>query len=426
MPRRSCLLFARFFAILNLVIALATGSAMATTTKIVYTFQGGDDGGWPWAPLLLDEKTGTLYGTTEVGGNKLCVNSTDFGCGTVFSLTPSPNGWAETVLHRFQGGSDGANPRSPLVPRPDGYLYSITTTGGGYQQYGVGTAFRIQPYTAEEEVLFSFGAYDGGWYPQGKIAFDSSGNLYGLTVNAGEEASGVAFELIPSPSGEWAEKVLYSNVGTPYAGVVLDSRGNVYGTGGASGVVNEGSVFELSPEPSGWQFTNIYSFQVACGRDCGGAQPGDLAITKSGHLFGFAGDAGIPVCSSRGCGTVFELTSIAGTWQANTLYQFQNAVDGWGPGYGAPTFDSAGNMYGTTEAGGKYGFGTVFKLSHGKGGWTKTTLYDFPGGAGGSEPLGGVVVDKHGNLYGATYYGGKTGGRTCKKRGCGIVFEITP
>ena len=122
----------------------------------------------------------------------------------------------------------------------------------------------------------------------------------------------------------------------------------------------------------------------------------------------------------------FELTSIAGTWQANTLYQFQNAVDGWGPGYGAPTFDSAGNMYGTTEAGGKYGFGTVFKLSHGKGGWTKTTLYDFPGGAGGSEPLGGVVVDKHGNLYGATYYGGKTGGRTCKKQGCGIVFEITP
>ena len=79
-----------------------------------------------------------------------------------------------------------------------------------------------------------------------------------------------------------------------------------------------------------------------------------------------------------------------------------------------------------TGAGGQYGFGTVFKLSHGKSGWTKTTLYDFPGGAGGWQPYGGVVVDEHGNIFGATYYGGKTGGKTCKKQGCGVVFEIMP
>jgi hypothetical protein len=426
MPRGSFLLFTRFLAILNLVIALATSPAKAATMKILYTFQGGDDGGWPWAVLLLDEKTGALYGTTEVGGNELCGNSVDFGCGTVFSLTPSPNGWTEKVLYRFQGGSDGANPRAPLVPRPDGYLYSTTTGGGGAQQGGVGTAFRIKPGTWKEEVLFSFSANVNGWYPQGKIAFDNSGNLYGLTVDGGEDDSGVAFELIPDSSGEWAETVLYSSVGTPYAGVVIDSLGNVYGTSAANGVYDEGSVFELSPGQSDWQFTNIYSFQLACGMFCGGAEPGDLAITKSGTLFGFAGDAGIPACNGYGCGTVFEMTRNGGTWQEKTLYQFQNLTDGWGPGYGAPASDSAGNIYGTTEGGGQYGFGTVFKLSRVNGIWQKTTLHSFPGGVGGWQPMTGVVVDKHGNVFGATYYGGKTGGETCKQQGCGVVFEIMP
>ena len=424
MPHGPFLLFTRFLTILILTIALAAGPTMAATAKILYTFQGRDDGGRPWATLLLDEKTGTLYGTTEVGGVKLCGNDFDFDCGTIFSLTPSPNGWTETVLYRFQGGDDGANPRAPLVPRPDGYWYSTTSSGGGVQQNG--TVFRIQPGTWEEEVLFSF-VGDGGYYPQGKIAFDSSGNLYGITTNGGSGYSGVAYELIPNPSGSWTENVLYGNVGLPYAGVVIDPLGNVYGTSDANGIYNEGSVFELSPGKSGWQFTNIYSFQIACGIDCGGSQPGDLTLTKSGKLFGFAGDAGIPACGNdQGCGTIFEMINNGGTWQEKTLYQFQNIADGWGPGYGAPALDSAGNIYGMTGAGGQYGFGTVFKLSHGKSGWTKTTLYDFPGGAGGWQPYGGVVVDKHGNIFGATYYGGKTGGKTCKKQGCGVVFEIMP
>lgn len=369
------------------------------------------------------KKRGHFTATTETGGNKLCEDSFDFGCGTIFSLTPSPKGWTERVLYRFRGGNDGAYPRAPLVPWPDGYFYSTTTTGGGAQE-GVGTAFRIQPGTWKEEVVFSFSSYANGWYPQGKIAFDSSGNLYGLTPNGGE--SGVAFKLIPNPKGQWTEQVLYSNVGLPYAGVVIDSRGNLYGGSDANGLYNEGSIFELSPGTQGWQFSNIYSFVAPCGMFCGGTQPGDLTSDKRGDLFGFTGDAGIPGCKGFGCGTVFEMTNCGGTWKETTLYQFQNLSGGWGPGYGAPAFNSSGNLYGTTQGGGRYGFGTVFKLSHGKRGWTKTTLYDFPGGAGGWQPYGGAVVDQHGNIFGTTYFGGKTGGKSCKKDGCGVVFEITP
>lgn len=420
MPRQCWFLQARASTIFTLILILIIHTFAAGKVRVLHTFQGGKDGARPWATLLLDNKTGTLYGATEDGGNQLCQNYFQTGCGTIFSLSPSGKGWKETVLYRFQGGSDGGHPRAPLAPRPDGYFYSTTTSGGGGNQGGIGTAFRINPGTWKEEVIFRFPSSQKGAYPQGAIAFDRKGNLYGLTPNGG--TSGVAFELIPNPVGEWQEVVLYDNVGLPYAGVIIDDLGHLYGTTDDNGVFNEGSVFELSHGKLGWQFTNLYSFQSSFG---GGVQPGDLTADKRGNLFGFAGDAGTG-CYIYGCGTVFEMTRSGGGWQEKTLYQFKDLADGWGPGYGAPAFDRAGILYGTTQGGGKHGSGTVFKLSPGKGGWQKTTLYSFAGGAGGAEPIGGLVVDQHGTIFGTTYFGGKRGGTTCKKQGCGIVFEITP
>jgi uncharacterized repeat protein (TIGR03803 family) len=424
MLRRTCVFLASLLAVVSLALPCSVIPAAAGTEKILYTFRGGDDGGWPWAPLLLDNRTGTLYGTTEVGGNALCQNYFQFGCGIIFALTPSPSGWAETVLYRFQGGNDGAHPRAPLFPRPDGYFYSTTTAGGGAIQGGIGTAFRIKAGTWQEQVIYRFTSYNSGAYPQGAIAFDGSGDLFGLTQNGG--ASGVAFELNPKLAGQWAEQVLYADIGSPYAGVITDSLGNVYGASDDNGVYNEGSVFELSQGEQGWQFANIYSFQDSCGMFCGGTQPGDLAADKRGNIFGFTGDAGLPNCDGFGCGTAFEMTYRDGKWQEKTLYEFRNQTDGWGPGYAAPAIDADGNIYGTTQGGGQYGYGTVFKLSHVNGGWTKTTLFNFPGGAGGNQPYGGVVVDQRGNIFGTTYNGGKAGGKTCKRYGCGIVFEVKP
>jgi len=418
MPRRCSFLPARASTIFSLTLILVIHSFAASKARVLHTFQAGKDGARPWATLLLDNKTGTLYGTTEDGGNQSCQNYFNTGCGIIFSTSPSGKGWKETVLYRFQGGSDGANPRAPLVPRPDGYFYSTTTTGGDSQS--IGTAFRIKPGTWREEVIFRFPSYQKGAYPQGAIAFDRKGNLYGLTLNGG--ATGVAFELIPSRAGNWKEAVLYENVGLPYAGVVID-HGNLYGATDENGTFNDGAVFELSHQKLGWQFTDIYSFQDPAGA---GVEPSDLTVDKKGNLFGFAADAGI-ICYPHpySCGTVFEMTRSGGKWQEKTIYQFKNLADGWGPGYGAPVFDGAGNLYGTTQAGGKYGFGTIFKLSPVKGGWQKTTLYNFPGGAGGAEPIGGLVVDRQGNIFGTTYFGGGGTGK-CKQQGCGIVFEITP
>jgi len=129
-------------------------------------------------------------------------------------------------------------------------------------------------------------------------------------------------------------------------------------------------------------------------------------------------------------GAVFKLApSKGGKWKETVLHSFKGGSDGDLPGYSIPVFDRAGNLYGTTRAGGSsacngYGCGTVFKLRPGKGGlWKKTTLHRFAGGSNGVGPVSGVIVDAAGNLYGTTVDGGNAG---CGNFGCGVVFEITP
>ena len=127
-------------------------------------------------------------------------------------------------------------------------------------------------------------------------------------------------------------------------------------------------------------------------------------------------------CQQDGCGTVYKLTHNSdGSWSESVLYSFQGEADGNGP-WGNLIFDRSGNIYGTTYAGGVqngYGNGTVFKLTPGTGGhWTETVIARLPGGAGGSIVPGGVVMDSAGNIYGTAQNGGAYG--------YGVVWEITP
>ena len=109
-------------------------------------------------------------------------------------------------------------------------------------------------------------------------------------------------------------------------------------------------------------------------------------------------------------------------WTETILYQFTGGSDGSNPG-GNLTFDRAGNLYGTTPYGGAFGQGTVFKLTPSNGGWTESVLHSFTGGSDGEQPNGGVILDEAGNLYGTTWEGGGSG---CWGPGCGTVFQLTP
>lgn len=388
-------------------------NSSATTVKILFSPKPGQ-GAHLWSGLTFDS-AGNLYGTAQEGGAK-CV---DFpkGCGSVFELKPQPNGsWKPEILHYFLGGTDGYLIYAGVIFDNAGNLYG-TAAAGGVDNYGIAYELSPGPKGWTETVLHSFPSQAGdGEYPN-PLVFDASGNLYG-TSYVGESpcGEGMVFELSPTPQSGWTENQLgcFSGTGSSpgylSAPVTFDASGNIYSTSYLGGLNQTGTVFELSPSGSGWSETVIYNF--ASDQHVYPWPP--LVFDKNGNLYGII------------YGGIFQLTPSGGGWSYSTIYT--SAPDSHGIFPNSLIIDAAGNLYGTAEGGASSncyqggGCGAIFELTQGKNGWQLTDLYDFPGGAGGADPYGGLVMDKAGNLYGTTYHGGRKG---CGQ-GCGVVFEITP
>jgi uncharacterized repeat protein (TIGR03803 family) len=221
----------------------------------------------------------------------------------------------------------------------------------------------------------------------------------------------------------------------PLAGLTPDRSGNFYGTaygyrfGGGSGY---GTVFKLTKSNGGWTFTTIYAFQGSPSNDGAGPE-GRVVFGPDGALYGTTEAGGIGTCSDpyySGCGTVFKLqpspnrcTAVNCPWIETVLYRFGGSTDGGSP-YGDVAFDQAHNLYGTTSAGGAYGYGTVFQLTSTAGGWTRTSLHDFQNGDDGATPYSGVTLDPQGSLYGTAFQGGLLS-PTCYPYACGTVYQLS-
>jgi uncharacterized repeat protein (TIGR03803 family) len=337
------------------------------TESVLHSFNhNGKDGYEPYAGLIFDS-AGSLYGTTLEGGTGLCMGSVGYviGCGAVFELTPASGGkWTERVLHDFNNkGTDAQNPEAGLTFDAAGNLYSTTNAGGAYAS---GTAFELTPKAGgdwTETVLHDFNnkATDGN-YPYAGLIFDATGNLYGTTYLGGTYGHGAVFEMMPAAGGGWSETVLHNFKGGstdgrgPYAGLILDAAGNLYGTTTYGGVYGHGTVFELTPAAGGaWTETVLHDF----GHGTDGYEPyAGLILDAAGNLYGTTVLGG-----TYGSGTVFELTpATGGSWTETVLHHFGNGTDGARP-YGGLIFDAAGNLYGTTQQGGAYGYGTVFEIT---------------------------------------------------------------
>ena len=284
-----------------------------------------------------------------------------------------------------------------------------------------------------QTVLYNFGNDMDGSGTGGGLIMDSGGNIYGVTAQGGFTSClfgcGTAFELSPKPGGGWTETVLHNfgdgNDGIlPVGGLVMDRRGNLFGVTTQGGLQGDGTVFELSPDGSGgWTETVLYSFQTNSNE----AFPsGGMTMDTAGNLYGTALYGG-----SYGWGTVFELSpSSGGNWTETTLHSFGSGNDGASP-LGGLIMDAAGNIYGTTYEGGDrsvfcgVGCGTAFELSPGVSGWTETVLHSF-NGEDGSGLWAGLVMDAAGNLYGPAPQGGDLTGQNCAPFGCGTVYELSP
>ena len=206
----------------------------------------------------------------------------------------------------------------------------------------------------------------------------------------------------------------------PTAGLTLIGTSNLFGGAGPS------AVFRLRQSGQGWVLTPIYEFNGTDGEYLAGR----LSVGPDGALYGATSGGGMPQCMGYGgCGLVFSLrpaasicASISCPWTESVPYQF-NPVSGFKDGYhpnGGLIFDSSGNIYGTTTAGGTHAAGTVFQLSPSGGSWTETVLYNFgPSPSNGIDPNGNLVIDHAGNIIGTTRDGGDP---NCR---CGVIFELT-
>jgi uncharacterized repeat protein (TIGR03803 family) len=173
----------------------------------------------------------------------------------------------------------------------------------------------------------------------------------------------------------------------------------------------------------------LYSFT---GTTDGDAPQAGLVADLTGNLYGVSqgGNEQLLQCqASNGCGMVYELVrSPSGSWTETVLHTFIGGSDGLRP-LGKLVFDQAGNLYGTTSEGGTgcgglYGCGTVYELSpNGDGTWAEKILYNFEAGSDAEDPEAGVIFDNAGNLYGTARFGVNS---ACNTLGCGAVFELTP
>jgi len=346
------------------------------------------------------------------------------------------------TLYQFTGGADGSGPMGGVVFDQAGNLYGTTAYGGNVggwfcEPVGCGVAYKLAPGRKgkwTQSVLYTFcldDCADQQSNPLAGLIIDQAGNLYGTSSGGYGYWAGTVFMLAPTAQGGSAESTLYGFCANgqwpcpdgllPEDSLTFDQAGNIYGTTTAGGNYEGGCdggcgvVFKLAPNSNGgWTDTTPYSFCSLPNCADGYAPSSGVTFDTAGNLYGTT-----PAGGASGQGIVFELTPNAdGSWTQTVLYNFTGGKDGGSPS-GNLIFDAAGNLYGSASTGGTYGGGTLFELSRKTNGvWRPKMLHEFTGGKDGSAPSWGVTFDKVGNLYG-TANGGGAGGY-------GVVFKMTP
>jgi uncharacterized repeat protein (TIGR03803 family) len=341
------------------------------------------------------------------------------------ALAMATNAWAGSefkVLHGFGVGKDGGGLYGSPTIDPNGNLYG-TTRGGG--DYNSGTVFELTPDSLghwTESVLHNFNGKGEGAFPEAGLAVDTAGNLYGMTTSS-VSGFGTVFELKPGSQG-WSLSVL-DDRGSE-GNLILDQAGNLYGQMNGNGKYGRGAISELMRE-KGWKESWIYSF---CSQNqkglCLDGWDAFAGVTwgPGGTLYGttlYGGDSSY--CGNTGSGVVYELKPQSnGSWKETVLHSFPAFKGDGSVLYDGVVLDKSGNIYGASSQGGSANCGVIFKLtSTADGKWAETLLHDFTNRAEGCG-ANTLTFDKKGNLWG-TAQGGT--GTQCAD-GCGVVFKMTP
>jgi uncharacterized repeat protein (TIGR03803 family) len=322
---------------------------------------------------------------------------------------------ALTTLASF-GGPDGSRPEADLIFDAAGDLFGTTGFGG---PSGFGTVFEIANngggYASAPTTIGSFTGTDGK-HPFADLITDAAGDLFGTTYGGGANRSGTVFEIANTGGGyASAPTTLVTFSGAdgknPECGLITDAAGDLFGTTLGGGPNGDGTVFEIAKTQDGYASapTTLVSFDFTNGEN----PAAGLIADSAGDLFGTTVGGG----ANGNFGTVFEIVKTTDGYASapTTLVSF-TGHDGYGP-VGGLMVDTAGDLFGTTYGGGANGYGTVFEIAKTADGYasTPTTLVSFTS-SDGAGPQGSLIIDAAGDLFGTTYRGGTDG--------YGTVFEI--
>ena len=383
--------------------------------NVLHEFGGASDGITPNGPLLLDSN-GNLYGVT-FGGPGL------YAFGIAFELTPNKNSsWTETILHTFAGKTDGGFPWGGLLSDKSGNLYGTLEGDVGGDTWGV---FELSPSFNgwTNTILTTENAGPG-------LVFDSLGDLFG-NIGPGQSYSGAIGELSPGSTG-WAYTQLYSFCtpgGCPDGWNLIyppiwDRSGNLWGTTFEGGIGRPactnfsggcGVVFAVTPDGNGtWTYHVVHRF--ASSPTDGQFPNGGLVMDPLGNFYGITGGGGL-----YGNGTIFKFSYKGGKLQGQYLFNFPNCMQGCYP-QGTLARDSVGNLYGMAQGGtnscGGLSCGVVYRLApQSNGTWKYSVLVNLSETTGGVLPFYGLTLDGKGHLFGVTSSFGAYGG--------GTAFEIS-
>ncbi len=332
-----------------LLLTLAAQIVPAQTYTILYTFQGQTDGGFPNAGVYRDA-SGNLYGITNTAGNRS--NCNGYGCGTIYKLTVNNE---FSVLHTFTDVPDGWPNATwgALIPDPAGNLYGVASIGGIGNN---GTAFSITP-TGSFALLHSFPAGpNDGLGPQYSLLRDKNGLIYGTTFGGGPRGlNGYGTIFLLTKATIAGDIVLHSFTGgdgaNPQGAIAADSTGNIYGTTASGGSGGCGTVWKMNTTGL---FKVLYNFK--CAPD--GYLGGSVVVDAQGNVYGGTYEGGDPqACPFFGCGIIFKISP---SGQETILHTFRNK-EGAVPN--ELMFDSQGLLWGTTSGGGTYDKGTIFTIT---------------------------------------------------------------
>jgi len=371
----------------------------------IYDFTPQEVGGGVPGNIVIDG-AGNLYGLIAGGGN--------YGQGLLYKLAERDGNWLLDPLYNFLGGSQGSSTNN-LILGPQGAVYGGAS--GGSQNYGLiykanpgPTACTTALCSWTECTLYQFTGNNDA-VDASVNAYDSAGNLYGISFFGGASGYGTIFELTPSPGG-WTETILHNFTegcdGAWPTSLLMGHDGNLYGTASTGGCYGYGTIFQLVPSGGGWTLNVLYTFIGTYD----GIAPGNLVQDSLGNFYGSSGCSLYSYCNGindNHYGLVFKLSRSGGRWQLNVLYDTSedNLCSG---SINGVALDAAGRVYATAGL----------------------EPYCFPGwGALLDVTANQVLVPADGNIFqdvtvaaSGKLYG--TFGEGCGKYDLGMVWQYSP